>query len=207
MLKLVFPIIRFCYDSSFPELFLSPNSRIRAGKILNSKQLKEKSYITIHPGAKWLPKRWPIAHYRELIKLVSKNTGFPIVLLGGLDDEKYITRILDGLGFETVHPITSEDLPVSAGIIESSLLCVNNDSAAMHIAAAVGTSSISIFGPVSPDRCRPSVEEGCHIFYDAAFCSPCTLYYSRDRCRRGINSCMYEILPLDVFDKIESLIP
>ena len=207
MLKLVHPLAATDHERSFPKLTISPKARLKADNILNLNQLKKKGYIVIHPGAKWLPKRWPIGHCRELIKLVTDQLGVPIVLLGGPDDGQFISCILDDLNYENVHQIIGADLTVSSAIIKNSLLCVNNDSAAMHIAAAVGTSSISIFGPVSPDRSSPSVEEGCHVFYDASFCSPCSLYYRKSRCRRGINFCMHNILPSDVFQKIKYLLP
>jgi len=75
----------------------------------------------------------------------------------------------------------------------------------MHIAAAVGTKSIALFGPVSPSRSAPSEGKEFNAFYEDMFCSPCTLYYSRERCRRGINFCMYAIKPENVLTKMEEI--
>jgi ADP-heptose:LPS heptosyltransferase len=207
MLKLVSPLNRLTKRNLAPALTLSQGSETKADEILGQKRLKAKHYIAIHPGAKWPPKKWPGPHYRKLVRLIAAGHNIPMVVLGDPADREFIAGILNGLHEKQVFPIINEDLAVSSAIIKKSLLCVNNDSAAMHIAAAVGTPSISIFGPVSPGRCRPSREEGCRVFYNSTFCSPCTLYYTKNRCRRGINFCMEEIYPADVFDRIKKMIP
>jgi ADP-heptose:LPS heptosyltransferase len=174
-----------------------------AKKLLKQNSLKEKSYIVFHPGAKWIPKRWPTKYWMKLIKKVISHSNYPIILLGSLDDAGTIESISKVINSEAIFPFISNDLILSSSIIKMATFCVCNDSAAMHIAAGVNTPAIVLFGPVSPKRAAPSEEEGCSVLYNDTFCSPCTLYYSRNRCRRGLNFCMFAINPSAVHNLIE----
>lgn len=182
-----------------PELCLSGAAMEQGRLLLKKKGLEEGRYIILHPGAKWPPKRWPAPYWRQLVEMIEAKLKLPVVLMGNRGDSALAGAILARLEKNKAHPCISEDLVLSAALIKMAALCVCNDSAAMHIAAAVGTKSIALFGPVSPDRSAPSLEEGCRVLYDHMFCSPCTLYYSRNRCRRGINFCMHAILPQTVY--------
>ena len=187
-------------------LNISDSTTHKAHGILKEQKLKEGQFLVLHPGAKWLPKRWPISCWRKLISLLKENLPMPLVVLGSSEDEALINGILTESGNSHTKSILLTEIDLSSAIIKMASLCVCNDSAAMHIAAAVGTRSVSLFGPVSPERSAPSKKEGCHVFYENMFCSPCTLYYSRNRCRRGLNFCMYAIKPELVYQKIQEII-
>ena len=193
-------------DKRIPFLKVNHSATQKAHGILKEQKLKEGQFLVLHPGAKWLPKRWPISCWRKLISLLKENLPMPLVVLGSSEDEALINGILTESGNSHTRSLLLTEIDLSSAIIKMASLCVCNDSAAMHIAAAVGTRSVSLFGPVSPERSAPSKEEGCHVFYENMFCSPCTLYYSRDRCRRGLNFCMYAIKPELVYKKIQEII-
>jgi ADP-heptose:LPS heptosyltransferase len=130
----------------------------------------------------------------------------PIIMLSGPGDESLIGAItMDNLDHR-IKTLIPEETDVAAAIIKKAAVCVCNDSAPMHLAAAVGTPSVALFGPVSPNRSAPSLEEGCSVLYEGMFCSPCTLYYSRSRCRRGLNFCMFAIEPSQVIEHIANLL-
>jgi len=204
MLSLVSPWNHHGRIKMLPELKLAKDTLNKADNLMREKRLIPKGFIVMHPGAKWLPKRWPVSLWKALMKHLSAYQHRPILFLGGTDDKESIHDIQKMADSSSVHFMISKKLDISAAILKRALLCVCNDSAAMHIAAAVGTPSVSIFGPVSPGRSAPTPETGCTALYDHTFCSPCTLYYSRHRCRRGINFCMYGITPAAVAEAIES---
>jgi ADP-heptose:LPS heptosyltransferase len=133
-----------------------------------------------------------------LIRLITKESPIPVLVFGGLGDENLVSAITNNLNSTVLKTMISNEIDATAAIIKQASLCICNDSAAMHIAAAVGTKSLALFGPVSPSRSAPPSEEGCTVLYHPMFCSPCELYYSRNRCRRGLNFCMHAIKPEEV---------
>jgi lipopolysaccharide heptosyltransferase II len=189
-----------------PSLSVAEEVLDRATSALQDRSLRAGRFIVFHPGAKWSPKRWPIAHWSRLIRRLRDQTSWPLLLLGGKEDMPLVNDILQNSGDLPFPSLLGETLSSAAAIIKLASLCVCNDSAAMHLAAAVGTPSIALFGPVSPSKSAPSPQEGCRVLYEEMFCSPCTLYYSRDRCRRGINFCMHALSPEKVFREMEKII-
>lgn len=185
-----------------PLLYFSDSKMQEARDWLEKKGLIYKSYIVAHPGAKWPPRRWPLDHWWALIKKLRNELYYPVLLLGGISDNS----ILKYIGGDSQDPslplLASEDIALSAAIIKMARVCVCHDSGAMHIAAAVGTPSVAIFGPMNPQKTAPLPEEGCHPLHIPMFCSPCTQYYSRNRCRRGINFCLHAIHPDRVIEEI-----
>lgn len=206
MLQLVSPWVPQKEQSQIPMLFFSPESERQTIKCLQRLSLKTGEYIVIQPGAKWPPRKWPFCNFATLIDQLSVEFESSIVLLGGPGDEAFIGKIANHIRPSSAISYITADILEFAGLIKNALICVCNDSAAMHISAAAGTNSVAFFGPGTPFRTAPSKKEGCTIFYEDLFCNPCTQYYAADRCRRGINFCMHKINPLAVFDKIKNIL-
>lgn len=181
-----------------PRLYLDDVSLGKASALITDHGLKEKSFVIVHPGAKWAPKAWPVRHWQELIRILSREMNESVFILGGVADKKMVDEILSDSRICDVPHYISSDIGLSAALIQSSALCLCHDSAPMHMAAALAVSSVSLFGPVSPHRSAPPENEGCRVIYRDMFCSPCTLYYAKERCRRGINFCMHAINPDEV---------
>ncbi|MEW6665509.1 MAG: glycosyltransferase family 9 protein [Thermodesulfobacteriota bacterium] len=200
MLRLVSPWTGEGTPFTAPRIVISESAEEEGANLLASKGVDSRPFVVLHPGANWPPKRWPPSHWVSLAKIVQKSVDHALMVMGAASDESLVTSIIRGS--PRAVPIIGMGLDITAAIIKRSSLCVCNDSAAMHIAAAVGTPSVSLFGPVSPARSAPFPEEGCEVLYQEMFCSPCTLYYSRDRCRRGLNFCMQAIDPEVVFESM-----
>jgi ADP-heptose:LPS heptosyltransferase len=198
MLQLVKSI---CNPDGFartPKIYLDRGSIRKASDLLSRYGLKEKSFLVIHPGVKWPPKAWPTRHWQRLIRILQEDRHAPLFLLGGMEDQKTIDEILLDSGTTGVPHYISTDIKLSAALIQLSALCLCHDSAPMHMAAAAGVKTVALFGPVLPSRSAPAENEGCRALHHDMFCSPCVLYYSGERCRRGINFCMHAISPAEV---------
>lgn len=196
MLDLVTSTCKIKCDEFAPKIYIDRESIQKASALLFSHGLKERSFITIHPGAKWSPKVWPTQYWQILIRTLREKMHESVFILGGVADQKIIDDILLD-GSDVPHYI-STDIKLSAALLQLSALCICHDSAPMHIAAASGVRTAALFGPVLPSRSAPLESEGCRALHHDMFCSPCTLYYSRERCRRGINFCMHAISPDEV---------
>jgi lipopolysaccharide heptosyltransferase II len=182
-----------------PVLWIGNDVVEKAKERLSKAGIEGSDFVVIHPGAKWPPKQWPAIHWRALIRLITEELALPILVLGGPGDKNLVSDITRNTNSTAVKAVISNEIDATAAIIKQACLCISNDSAPMHVATAVGTKSLALFGPVSPSRSAPPPEEGCTVLYRPMFCSPCDLYYSRNRCRRGLNFCMHAINPEEVF--------
>jgi ADP-heptose:LPS heptosyltransferase len=199
MLDLVAPLCETTDFEFAPKIYVDSDSVRKASALLSRHGLKEKSFIAFHPGAKWPPKCWPTQHWQTLSQTLREKIDEPVFILGGVADQKIIDDILLDSRMVGVPHYISTDIKLSAALIQSSKLCLCHDSAPMHMASALGVRTVALFGPVLPSRSAPLESEGCRALHHDMFCSPCTLYYSRERCRRGINFCMHAISPDEVF--------
>jgi lipopolysaccharide heptosyltransferase II len=111
--------------------------------------------IILNPGARWDNKRWPAEYFRELLQiLAAKYPGYQLVLLGGKSDYELSCAIKKGSG--TTLDLTGQtSLLEMVEVIRGARAMITNDTGPMHIAAAVGTPLVPIFGPTEPARTGP----------------------------------------------------
>ena len=116
-------------------------------------------YVVLHPGGAanpgttMLEKRWPVERFTQLATTLA-DRGFTIVLSGGpgdVDLAETIRAEIDG----AVSLVGKTDLRATAEVIRHADLFVGGDTGVSHIAAAVGTPVVTIFGPTNPARYRP----------------------------------------------------
>jgi len=130
--------------------------------------------IGIHPGclARAAYKRWPVEKHIELARLLHKSLHGCFVVFQGPDDADAVEGLVAGLR-EIPHAVVKmATLSQVAATIERCDLMINTDSALGHIAAAVGTPTVTIFGPGDPVRVRPWGERVKVVRLDKP-CSPC----------------------------------
>lgn len=161
-------------------------------------------YAVIHPGAKWPPKRW----HPERFGLVAHRLqaeGLLVVLIGDARERHLLASVAVG----TTPPprILAGDLPLGAlgALLEGARLFIGNDSGLLHLARAVGTPALAVFGPTLPERTGP-LGDGARALVKPIPCRPCRLYFTRDRCERGHNYCMDLIEADEVVEAARALL-
>jgi heptosyltransferase-2 len=205
-----------------PWIYLDQREREGAEEILRGLR---RPVILLNPGATYgSAKRWPNEYFSKLISSVIKNLGGSIVLSGAPSERKLVDEILgecgaDVVSEETVLNLSGEiSLREFIGVVSKVDIAVTNDSGPMHIAYAVGTPLIALFGSTEPDLTGPPSfvkPERCGFSRDIEFgqknivlkkeisCSPC---FERE-CPRGDVACLKMISPDDVYTAIVELIP
>jgi lipopolysaccharide heptosyltransferase I len=110
--------------------------------------------VAINPGAGRDNKRWPVEHFRALADRLAQEPNVRILLLWGPDEVHMARQIRDGLQARAIlAPPT--DLHELAAILRRSVLMVANDTGPLHLAAALGTPSLGLFGPTRAERNGP----------------------------------------------------
>ncbi len=147
--------------------------------------------IVLNPGADALYKRWPASHFTELADRLVQNHSVRILITGGSEDRPVVDRILGAMtrreeALDLAGKLTLTEL---AALLETCDLMVTNDTGPMHLAAAVDTPVVALFGPGKPGRYGPYGLEGWHtVLQHPVDCSPCTAFDCRDRrCMRAIS--------------------
>lgn len=112
--------------------------------------------ITLLPGAARGPsKRWPAEHFVMLAKRLHTELGVQIVLSGGPDDAAVCGEIAALAGNGAVSLAGQTTIPEWAALLKRSDCVVSNDSGGMHLATAVGTKVVAIFGMTDPAKTGP----------------------------------------------------
>ncbi len=149
-------------------------------------------------------KRWPLEHYRELIRRLLKH-GFLIFLIGGKGDYVFTTPLTDA--FSIGHEKRLFDLSgryslgETCAFLKKCLVMVTHDSGPMHIASAAGIPIIAIFGPTEPEKTKP-LTAGSYFFWrgDKLPCAPCYKHGKFPDCKTV--ACMNEVSADEVYEKV-----
>ncbi|MBS1902078.1 MAG: glycosyltransferase family 9 protein [Bacteroidetes bacterium] len=160
--------------------------------------------IAFCPGAKHYNKQWPPPYYRALAKeLVEK--GYTIECFGSADERELAQYISEDLPKDSFR-IRCGEVPLEALPEEFARahVAVTNDSALMHIAAAAGVPTVSMFGPtVRSLGFFPRAKSSIVLEVEKLRCRPCTTI-GMSRCPKGHFRCMREIEPEQVMVAIEN---
>jgi lipopolysaccharide heptosyltransferase II len=111
-----------------------------------------------NPGMQLTAKRWPLARYKELTGKLVRELNAQVLLIGGSDDAALTQELQEGLDVPTGSVIDlagKTNFGQLAAQLQACALFIGNDSSPMHLAAAVGTPVIAIFGPTSPQEYGP----------------------------------------------------
>ena len=111
--------------------------------------------IGVNLGTTWRTKRWSLENFAEVITQVQKRLDARILLTGSTAEIPLGEALTQITKVETINLIGKTTLMQLGALIESCDLYLTCDSGPMHIAAAVGTPTIALFGPTSPTRHGP----------------------------------------------------
>ena len=151
--------------------------------------------IGVNLGTTWRTKRWSLENFAAVIAQVQKRFGARILLTGSPAEIPLGEALAQSAKVEAINLIGRTTLMQLGALIESCDLYLTCDSGPMHIAAAVGTPTIALFGPTSPTRHGP-YGENHGVIEKPVSCRPC---YKRKCIRKDLpHLCMTEIDPNEV---------
>ncbi len=176
-------------DCSPPHLHLREQERRDGEAILKAKGLSDgRLLIGINPGATYgLAKCWSPDRFGELGKKLSQRWKAQVLIFGKEGEREIARKILKYLGSEGIDLTGQTTLLQLAALLEKCSLLVTNDTGTMHVASAVGTPVVAIFGPTDPNATGP-YGEGHVVVKKEISCSPCfkRICPTDHRCMEGI---------------------
>jgi heptosyltransferase-2 len=174
----------------------------------------DEPFVVLAPGAAYgRAKQWPPGRFAELAHMLIEQRGWSVVMVGAQADravcQEIAARLRQGYGGQAggqarapgSHRLNrlidlsgKSDLPTLAGVLAVAHAVVSNDSGAMHLAGAVGTRVVAMFGATNETRTSPLVSgpdaPAPAILTHPVFCRPCMLRECPidHRCMRGISA-------------------
>jgi ADP-heptose:LPS heptosyltransferase len=135
-------------------------------------RLKDRPYIVIHPGSVMVTKRWEPQRFAQVARELAAR-GFTIVVTAGPAEESFASRLAQEL--ERTVILLGLTIPDLAELIRGARLYIGNDSGPMHLAAAVGTPTVAVWGSSDSRRWRPWKVDH-RVVQNPFECNPCPGY-------------------------------
>jgi len=162
---------------------------------------KSSDFVAIHPGTALIQpwKRWPIEKWNALMRILN-SMSVPVVVLGSSEERQLVAQVCQATA--AVNAAGEFTLRESACVLALSRLLVCTDSGLMHIAAAMGTPVIAIWGPTDINRTAPIGQGHRIIMSDSCLQGPCQRM--DDSLAEGCHyeTCMNDIQPHHIIAQV-----
>ncbi|ABC82384.1 lipopolysaccharide heptosyltransferase II [Anaeromyxobacter dehalogenans] len=170
------------------KIALSPQARALAADAL---QGVEAPAVALAPGARWATKRWPAERFAAVADALHAE-GVRIVLCGGPGDRDAFAAFRAATRAKVAADLSFLPLDALAAAIARVQLLIACDSGPVHLATAVGTPVLALFGPTSVARWGPPAP-GRALSLGLS-CSPCS-NHGGDYCPEGHHRCLADLAP------------
>jgi len=192
-------------------LAVRESDREACSEVLSRVGVGERPLVLVNPNASelMLERRWPRERWVEfLTAAVARFPEYEFLLVGAPAERDYVAGLFDRLGEQVrgrVRNVAGEfSLPAFFGLIGRCSLLVTNDSGPLHLAVALGTPSVSLWGPGAPDHYMPL--DGRHeVIWAHTYCSPCLYHADFPPCE-GDNVCMKQTPVETVLECVERIL-
>ena len=185
-------------SASFPDISLeiSDERKFEASKMLTEFGIDpRRQTVAFGVGStNSRAKRWPAERYAELNDRLQRDASVNVVLIGSKEEIEVANTVSELCKIKPINLAGKTDLAEAVATLSVVDLLISNDMGLAHVAPAVGTQTIAIFGPTNPETTRP-FSENAEVIRKAVECSPCML---RD-CPID-HRCMMWIAVEEVFD-------
>lgn len=144
--------------------------------------------IGLHPGARPPARRWPAEYFATIADACAERFGARVILTGGPGEEATVRAVSELMRYPAWNVAGQTSLGSLAALIADMDLFISNDTGPAHLANALGTPSVTLFGPADPRRWAPLDLMHHPILRHAVPCSPCSFWECPidHRCLRGI---------------------
>jgi heptosyltransferase-2 len=184
------------------ELHVSTEDEQTAERMIVESGLTGRPLIAINPGASSLIKCWPTHKFSKLIDRLQRELHAGVVVVGGAGERYLYDAIADGMEQPPLDLVGKTSLLTLGAILKRCVTLVSGDTGPLHLATAVGTRVIALFGAIDPERTGPMGSGHVVVRHTDVPCVPC-------KARECINpvylECMEKIEVDEVFDIVATM--
>ena len=182
------PDVEFPLEDRKPEIVSAARTSLGIGP--------RDPFAVINPGAAWRNKRWPPVYFAEVARALSTRHGLRSIVLWGPGEQQLANDVVSASdSTAAVSPPTKIADLVS--LVKAAAVMISGDTGPMHVAGAVGTPLVGIFGPTDPARNGPWEEDD----RSASRFDSCLCHYQR-QCRIA-GWCLLDISPREVMGLVD----
>jgi lipopolysaccharide heptosyltransferase II len=150
--------------------------------------------IAVMPCSRWITKNWPVERFAEVCLKLQEQRQASFYIFGAREDREPCAVIARALGFAADNLCGQTDLPLMGGYLAKMDLALCVDSGPMHMAAALGTPVVAVFGSTDPLRTGPYGAQHRIVTLPGLSCRPCR---SRECLRPEKDTACLTQLPVD----------
>lgn len=188
-------------DGAPPELFWPPDIDRSVAEWLSRQGVPERArIIALAPGAAHATKRWPLQHWRALIGQLGGPAG-PLILVGGPEDATLASELAAAAPGQVLAAAGRFGLLQTAALLRRASVLVSGDTGVMHMATAVGTPVVALFGPTVQAFGFFPYTSRARVLELALGCRPCTSKGGR-LCPLGHHRCLHDLSPELVYQAV-----
>ena len=171
----------------------------RARALLNGVSEKEGPRVVVSPTSRWKTKMWDGRKFATLCDMIIDEYDATVVFTGVESDTPYIEKIQAMMKHASINLSGKTDIAALKGLIKGADLVISCDSGTMHLASALGSPVVAIFGPTDPAYTGPFTEKRV-VVRKTVDCAPCRRRECEDM------RCMNLIEPEDVMQGVRRLL-
>ncbi len=149
-----------------------PDDEAAVDALLERTGIAGASWIAMNVSARWLTKRWPAGHFAQLADRLQESGVGPVVLIGGPAEQPESDAVRSAMRTKAVDLTGQTPVGLLPGFLRRASILVTNDSGPMHIAAAVETPVVALFGPTDAGRTGPYGSRHL-VLSNPVACRPC----------------------------------
>jgi lipopolysaccharide heptosyltransferase II len=164
-----------------------------------------RQWVAMAPGALWPAKQWPAERFVAVGQQLLRDKRRSLLLVGGEREGQLCEQIAASFPERCMTVAGHTSISETAALLAQCEVTVTNDSGLLHIAEAVGSSVVALFGPTSPRfGYGPSLAHS-RLLYRPPACSPCSKNGARP-CQRPTHECMLAISTDEVVEHCEDVL-
>ncbi len=180
------------------ELFIAESDRVYASEALIAHGVRaDRLKVGLFPGAGWKLREWMPERFAAIGDLVAKHFDAQVLLFGGPNEGELVQQVGNLMASEPISFAGNLRVRQFAGLVAQCDLFLTNDTGPMHIAAAMHTPTVALFGPGNHIRFQPLAPIHTTIRHHVP-CNPCKQF--TDKCKNNI--CMKRITVDEVWETV-----
>lgn len=186
-------------DGAAPKIFVGPEDEAAAASWL-ADQPPGLPLVAVAPGARSHLKRWAVEGFAAVCDALMAEDGVQVLLVGDAEDRAIAEQVIQRMRQSPMDLTGRTTLRQLAAVVRRAALVLTNDSACLHLATAVGTPVVALFGPTDPVKYGPTGPAD-RVVRLGLVCSPC----ERALCPYG-HECMQWLPVRDVLNAVRSVL-
>lgn len=196
--QIIAPLIEVTSRDLIPRIYFSDEDEKQASDFLKANCIN--GFAILHVGANKALRKWPLEKFAALADFLKSEYQLEIIFVGDDLDVDDVEGVRTQIAFKTFSVTGHFGWTAFAALAKNAQLFVGNESGPLHVAAAMNTPLIGLFGPGEPEVFYPFGEKSTFVHHVLP-CNPC----NQLNCVHPENTCMQRISLNEVISKIISL--